>query len=404
MKTNGNGMNSSKNSTVISKKIVWVENIPDYYLHKMAKIEILKALAQNGHNVTLVMPYSSLRNKKIESIQIIAIPLKSIRLLTQLMFNIFLLLFLPIYILIRKPDFLITAPNGTIFGFFSTFFLKKLGFKLCLDIRSTPVEIAGVQGLINLLCFNISVSIAKKMFDGITIITPLMKEEVCESFSINPYKMGIFGSAVSTKLFEYKRYAEERKRMRNKFGLSDKFVVFYHGVFTPKRGLIECVKAMSILKQRAPKAVLFLLGTGNIVKELKNLIQEEMVQNNVILHDVVDYEDVPKYISICDLGIVPLPNISYWRYQCPLKLLEYLAMEKTVILTDLPAHRRIIDKKECGIFISSTNPKEISKAIMYAFENRDKLDKCGATGREIVLTNYTWKEAAKNLENFLLSL
>jgi len=214
MKTNGNGMNSSKNSTVISKKIVWVENIPDYYLHKMAKIEILKALAQNGHNVTLVMPYSSLRNKKIESIQIIAIPLKSIRLLTQLMFNIFLLLFLPIYILIRKPDFLITAPNGTIFGFFSTFFLKKLGFKLCLDIRSTPVGTAGIQGLINLLSFNSSVSIAKKMFDGITIITPLMKKEVCEKFSINPDTMGIFGSAVRTELFDFKKYTKERKIIR----------------------------------------------------------------------------------------------------------------------------------------------------------------------------------------------
>jgi len=398
-------MNSStKNSTRITRKIVWVENIPDYYLHKMSKIEILKALAKNGYDISLVMPYSDIQHKKIESIKIISIPIKSLRLVSQLMFDIFLLAFLPIYILITKPDFLITAPNGTIFGFLSTFFLKKLRFKLILDIRSTPVETAGFGGLVNVFSFNSSVSIAKKMFDGITIITSLMKEEVYERFSIKPDKMGVFGAAVSPTLFNYERYTNTRELMRNRHKLTNNFIVFYHGVFTPNRGLTECVKAMSLLKKRIPKAVLFLLGTGRIVKDLKELIKEEMLHDNVILHDVVDYEDVPKYIAMCDIGIVPLPNISYWRHQCPLKLLEYLAMKRTVILTDIPAHRKIIDNKESGIFISSTNPEEIAKAITYAYENKDKLDKWGATGREIVLTEHSWEEAAKKLEKFLLSL
>ena len=131
-------------------------------------------------------------------------------------------------------------------------------------------------------------------------------------------------------------------------------------------------------------------------------IGEEVVQ--LVMDDGSMRGLVPKYIAMCDIGIVPLPNISYWRYQCPLKLLEYLAMKRTVISTDIPAHRKIVDNKQCGIFISSTNPEEISKAIMYAYENKDKLDKWGATGREIVLTKYSWEEVAKKLEKFLLSL
>jgi len=216
--------------------------------------------------------------------------------------------------------------------------------------------------------------------------------------------VGVWTEGVSTTLFKYERYTHQRKALRDRLGLSKKFVVLYHGAFSPKRGLIECVKAMSLVKQRCSNTVLFLLGTGSIVDDLKKLVQEEKVHDSVIIHSAVDYKDVPKYIAMSDIGIVPLPNISYWRHQCPLKLLEYLAMKRVVIITDIPAHRKIVENKDCGIFISSTSPEEISKAIIYAYENKDELKKWGVAGPEIVIKKYTWEKAAKDLENFLLSL
>ena len=196
-------------------KITWVGNIPDTYLHKMAKIEILKPLAKKGHNISLIIPSSSIRHQtKDLKIETISIPIKSLRLVSQIIFNVVLLFFLPIYILRSKPSFIITVPDGTIFGILSIVLLKKLGFKLILDIRSTPVETVGFRGLIKIFRFNVSVSVAKNMFDGMTIITPLMKKEVCDRFSINPDTVGIFGSAVRTELFDVKKYAKERKKLR----------------------------------------------------------------------------------------------------------------------------------------------------------------------------------------------
>ena len=396
---------NQKEAHLKTKKIVWIGNIPDYYLAKMAKIEILVALAKQDHSISLITPNPSVRHRTKDSrIEAISIPLKSLRVISQMMFDVVLFFFLPIYILTSRPDFIITTTDGTIFGFLPTVLFKKLGFKLVLDIRSTPVTRAGSRGFIRNLCFNASVSIAKKRFDGITIITSLMKKEVCKRFAIEPSKVGVWTEGVSTELFKSERYAHERKMLSESLGLSDSFVVLYHGAFSPMRGIIECVKAMSIVKQSRSTIVLFLLGTGPMVNELRTLLQGEKVQDNVILHGAVNYEDVPKYIAMSDVGIVPLPNIPFWRYQCPLKLLEYLAMKKVVIITDIPAHRNIVRNKECGIYISSTNPEEIAKAIIHAYENRDKLEKCGASGREIVINDYRWEKVAKDLESYLLSL
>jgi len=192
--------------------------------------------------------------------------------------------------------------------------------------------------------------------------------------------------------------------LKRKLGLTGKFVVFYHGIFTATRGLTETIEAVKILRRKHPNIVFFLLGTGPIVTMLRALIQKEGLQENVIITNPVNQSEVPKFIGMCDIGIVPLPDHPYYRFQSPLKLLEYLAMEKVVILTDIPAHRAVIGEAKCGLYISSVKPMEIAKAIEYVYFNKEKLKEWGKNGREIVKEKFTWKKVARDLENYLLSI
>jgi len=147
--------------------------------------------------------------------------------------------------------------------------------------------------------------------------------------------------------------------------------------------------------------MLFLLGAGPGLKLFENLIRESKIEDNVVIHKPVDYSDVPKYIAMADVGIVPLPDISDWRNQSPLKLIEYLAMGKTVIATDIPANRELIGEEKCGIYISAANPEAIAEAIVYAYNNRERLEEWGASGRAIVKKEYDWKTVAQDFEKHL---
>jgi glycosyltransferase involved in cell wall biosynthesis len=272
-----------------------------------------------------------------------------------------------------------------------------------LDIRSTPVEPDNFQGSLRTLRFNTSVAIAKKVFDGMTTLTDLMKQEICNKFYIDPRFIGVWTSGVSTALFKPENY--DGVEIRKKLGLINKFIVFYHGSLSLYRGIEESIESIRILKKECDDIVLFLLGKSPRARDLlviKELIQKSEVQDNVIIHSAVCYEDVPKYISMCDVGIVPLPDLPYWRYQCPLKLLEYLAMKKVVIVTDIPANREVIGESKCGIYVSSLDPEKIANAITYAYDNRDKLKEWGSDGRVIVEEKYSRNEVAKDLESFLL--
>ena len=390
----------------MGKKILWVEPVRlDIDLYKSSVLEILNHLAKRGHSVSLIAMRSKNRFRTETSVHVISIPIKDVPAVSQVLFSLLLFFLLPFYIIVLRPDFIIATPNASIVGIIPGLFISKLKrIKIILDIRSTPVEIWGFRKYMQKFWFSISVLLAEKFFSGITIITPLMREEVCNNFSINEGKIGVWAVGVNETLFNPEKYVTESVELRTRLGLLGKFVVLYHVVFSSTRGLAETAKAIKILKPNHPNVVFFLLGTGSTVGVLRALIHEEGLQDNVIIHEPVDQIEVPRFISMCDVGIVPLPYGPNWRYQCPLKLLEYLAMEKVVIATDILAHRLILDEAKCVIYIPSIKPEEIAKSIEYAYLEKEKLVEWGKFGRPIIKRKYTWKTAAEDLEKYLISI
>jgi glycosyltransferase involved in cell wall biosynthesis len=337
--------------------------------------------------------------------RLILVPLKRIPLVLPAVYTALLCSFLPVYMIRHRPNFIIMQPNVHVLSAFTAFFASKLlRVKLVLDIRSIPVETAGLNGYLQKLWFFVSVAIAKRMFDGITIITPLMRREVCDRFRIDQSEVGVWTSGVSEGLFDPENLSLASSNLKNKLGLDGKFVVFFHGAFTHTRGLDESIEAMNLLKPKYSNIVLFLLGNGPSSNKLKSLIQKKNLQKNVIIHNPVEQSEVPQFINFCDVGIVPLPYNVYWRFQSPLKLLEYLSMKKVVIVSDIPAHRLVTNNEKCAIYLNSVTPEEIAKSVEYAYNNRDMLPLWGSIGRDIIQQKYTWAKVAKNLENYLKSI
>jgi glycosyltransferase involved in cell wall biosynthesis len=386
--------------------VLWVTPLVlDTELHRSARLQIVEQFISAGDRIALI----ALRSKKrpiYRRFKVLAVPLRYVPVIQPIMFAVVLAFLLPLYSLLWKTDYVVfTQPDVSVLGSIPVVLLSKLKKAKCiLDIRSTPVEISGIRGDLQCFFFSISVLVAKTLFDGMTIITQKMKNQVCMRYKIDSRFVGVWTSGVSVNLNDPKRYFKEKMELKDKLNLTGKFVVFYHGTFSPSRGLIELVKAVAILKASHPDIVVFLLGGGPSLRQLEDIIEKEGLRDNVIIHQPVEYLEVPKFIAMSDVTISPLPDHPYWRFQCPLKLLEYMAMEKTVILTDIPAHREVVGRADCGIYLRTTDPDEIANALKYTYSNRTKLDDWGKTGRKIVEEKYTWEKVAADLRAYLLSM
>jgi glycosyltransferase involved in cell wall biosynthesis len=118
-----------------------------------------------------------------------------------------------------------------------------------------------------------------------------------------------------------------------------------------------------LLRNQRSDVVLFILGDSQYFDVLKKVIVEYDLEDWVILRDKVGYEEIPNFIATCDIGLIPLSNLSIWRNQCPLKLLEYASMGKVIIATNIPAHRYVLGSAKGVVLIPSSSVEQIAKAI-----------------------------------------
>jgi glycosyltransferase involved in cell wall biosynthesis len=390
----------------LGSQILWLTFTNLSFSNLISQVEVAKELAKRNREVYLFTIRSnkahSLANTPVlPGVHIVSIPLRFVPLATPMIYLSVLVLMLPFYAIAMRPRYVITERGTAILGLLFKRLFHLLKSKIVMDVRSPPVGTGNSQSLrdhLNDLSFRMSMASAKK-YDGMTILTTAMRDEICSNFNIDPNFVGVWTSGTSTTLFNPEKY--DGNDLREKLGLSRDFVVFHHGVLAPTRGLFETIKALSILRDCHRDLKLFFLGNGPSVQLLKNAACEGSVKDRVIIHEQVDYKEVPKYIAICDVGIVPLSNSPEWRYQSPLKLLEYLSMGKPAIVTDIPANRGIIGNSKCGIFIPSIRPEDIARAISYAKVNKASLVEWGSQGRSIVERKFSWEKVARDLDEYL---
>jgi len=278
------------------------------------------------------------------------------------------------------------------------FLIVKKGFnkktKVIMDIRTVPVNIKNFHWSKKIFFF--SLFMAKFTCDGITFITPYMFEYCSRQIDLKNKKTSIWTSGFDKEIFDPDRYQKTRS--------DNTFEIFYHGGISLSRGIGSLIETVRLLRNKNYPVSLRLIG--NIVdrKEIRNIIRTNRLEGLCKIYPPVSYEEIPQMIKNCDLPAIPLPDFIGWRVSSPIKLMEYMAMGKSIVLTDIEAHRYVVGNYEFAFFAKSSKPDDIAEAVEEAYKNRNVLDKLGEKAREIALSQYTWEHQANKLMAFIGSI
>lgn len=179
--------------------------------------------------------------------------------------------------------------------------------------------------------------------------------------------------------------------------------VGYTGHLYPGKGM----EVISKLAPRLSSSVHFHIVGGR--DEEIDYWKKEIGSPNVTFHGFVPHAEVKNYIA--ELDILLLPNqrkvgsnagrdIGQWT--SPLKLFEYMALEKPIICSDLEVLKEIVKHGENGYLCDPENIDEWQEAIEFLNRNRNVSTKMGATALHDLKLNYTWvKRCNKIIQDFL---
>jgi glycosyltransferase involved in cell wall biosynthesis len=273
--------------------------------------------------------------------------------------------------------------------------------KFVLDVRTLPADFPGYfRRKLRQKRFDSGVRLGFRYFDGITMITEKMKRHLQNKYDTFKKEICVWTSGVDTNFFDPYSVTD----YKGKLNLNNRFVIMYHGIFSPDRGLQQTIEAIDIVRKSYPNIILFLLGKGPVKAELKELVKKLRLEKHVIIHPPVPFEEVPKYIKSAHIGILPFPDLDSWNTSSPIKLNEYLAMGKPVIVTDIAAHRAVLGESKCFFYVEDHLPESLARTIKNVLRISSDLETLKEIARKTATDRFTWEIQAEKIKIYFQNL
>jgi len=269
-----------------------------------------------------------------------------------------------IYLWIQKRFDVIHIHNPPDFLVFVAIIPKLFGTKIIFDIHDrVPLLYLSRFGLYDEHPFILFVKFIEKL--AVNFANKLI-------VAVNVYKEMFINNGVSERKIEVvlntsdEKYFYPRKFNKTK---DKKLKLFHHGTLVKRYGVDILIEAVALLKENGlDDFSLEIYGEGDFKSYLESLIYRFKLEEYVFLKGFLLFDYLPEKIAQADLCIVPNRRDYFMDTVLPTKLLEYVAMEKPVIVSRTKGVTDIFSEDEVTFF-EPGNTKELAEKIISFMKN-----------------------------------
>jgi glycosyltransferase involved in cell wall biosynthesis len=188
--------------------------------------------------------------------------------------------------------------------------------------------------------------------------------------------------------------------LRDRLGLTGRFVVMYAGNHGLAQGLPVVLEAAHLLRDHREVVFLF-LGDGPLKRDLVRRT-EALGLANVSFLNAVPSADVPPYLAASDALLVPLRSNPVFETFIPSKLFGALACARPVLLMANGEARAVLEASGGGLWVAPEDPGALAKAVGWLAEQPEAARReMGERGRAYVVAHY---RRAAHAERFVALL
>jgi glycosyltransferase involved in cell wall biosynthesis len=147
------------------------------------------------------------------------------------------------------------------------------------------------------------------------------------------------------------------------------------------------IKAFSVLKLKLidKSLKLLIIGVGSQENELKQLVKNLNLLDDVIFTGRIPFSEVSNYFNMIDV----LANLSDYE-SFGVSVIESMACEKPVIATNTGGLKEIIENEQFGSLVEIGNVSQTAQEIEKYLLDSDLKEKVGLAARKKVIEKYNW--------------
>lgn len=172
--------------------------------------------------------------------------------------------------------------------------------------------------------------------------------------------------------------------------IKDSYIVMWAGAGQyPWQGIDIILSVAKKLKHK--KDIVFvIISSMSWLPIPKNL-------DNLLVLNSVDYENMPSYLNSADVLLcLYKKNFRGNLYNSPMKLFDYMAVEKPIIASSLGQISEIIIDGENGL-LTNNSIDDVCKKILFLKDNPLLSAKLASKARKSVVKKYNWNNVANEI-------
>lgn len=171
--------------------------------------------------------------------------------------------------------------------------------------------------------------------------------------------------------------------------------IIHIGGVNKVRGLDKILDCLIMIKQRF-QDILFvnvgeIRGPTTYVASVQRSIDERNIRESFLVTGWVDRATIPRYLAGSCAGLILFQPLSYNAViGLPNKLFDYMAAGVSVVASNFPSIRKIVEEERCGLLVDPTAPDDIANKIVYLIQNPEEARTMGLNGRKAAEEKYNW--------------
>lgn len=174
-------------------------------------------------------------------------------------------------------------------------------------------------------------------------------------------------------------------------GLEGMFVLLYSGFLNDINGVDFLLRAMAALPEGLKTRVhLLVAGRGPLQAEVE---AAAFRNKNITFLGLVPYDAMPRLYEACDLFVIPRPPLTDAEEFYPMKLLEAMSMEQTVLVSDVGPMAEIVNDGMTGFLYRKGDMADFLNKLAMIVQFGTHAAAVGKAAREHVLKKFQWKHS-----------
>lgn len=231
--------------------------------------------------------------------------------------------------------------------------------------------------------------------DMILTVTPALNKYLAH-LGLSSVKVFYLPVGIDTGLFQP---IVEKENIKRKWGiLPEEKVVLFTGRLFDFSGLDMVIKGMPKILDILPNTKLVIAGDGPLYTKLVMLTKKLHLSGKVMLLGRQPYSKIPELIGIADLCINPFKPHILSLFAFPSKIVEYMAVGKAVLATNLLGTKEVLNNVAGVKLVSQSNFLE---AMLQLLKDENSLLSLGMQARLCAEKIFSLDVVCSRLEEIL---